>query len=303
MEQATESGPPAMMPFFMGSPWVQKFNGEDSRVKFGEWKRQVECMISFQPLADSLKADFLLNFLEGEALREILTLEKSLRDTPKKILDVLFDLYGDNTHVSVLRTRFFNCRQQPQQSLKSFSLQLRELFFALKQRKDAGLGEGDAVLRDQFVMGLRDGSLRQELRRLVRKTPRLSFDEVKMEALVMEEEQAEQWTSSSCMSVDKQVLHTQTTDWKKELKDELLKEVREQMVEMTKDVLSQFKNARITHDSPRPEPSWRARNGDRGPRAFPNYEWDQQGRPICAACKGVGHFRRECRSRAPSQDF
>lgn len=34
--------------------------------------------------------------------------------------------------------------------------------------------------------------------RLVRKTPMLSFDEVKMEPLSLEEEQEKQWSPSSC---------------------------------------------------------------------------------------------------------
>lgn len=308
MQQAQEgaAGPAAMMmPFFMGCPWVQKFNGENAQVKFGDWKHQVESMLSFQPLTDSQKADILLNLLEGEAKREILTLERQGRDTPKKIFDVLHVLYGENTHVSVLRTRFFNCRQQPQESLKSFSLQLRELFLMLKQRDEAELGDGDAILRDQFIMGLRDSSLRQELRRLVRKTPALSFDEVKMEALALEQEQAELWSPSSCLAVEKQVPHTQImTDWKAELKNELLKEMKEQMAEMSKNILSELQDNRTAKDTRRrPEPRWRSDSGARGARAAPRYEWDQQGRPICATCKETGHFSRSCRSRVPHQDF
>lgn len=308
--QVGAAGPSAMMmPFFMGCPWVQKFSGENAQSKFGEWKHQAESMLSFQPLTDSQKADILLNLLEGEAKREILTLERSLRDTPKKILDVLHVLYGDNTHVSVLRTRFFNCRQQPPESLKSFSLRLRELFLMLKQRNEAGLEDGDALLRDQFVMGLREGSLRQELRRLVRKTPTLSFDEVKMEALSLEEEQAEQWSPSSCMAIGKQVPHAQTTtDWKTELKNELLKEVKDQVAEMSKNILSELQeNRTVPNTRMKPESNWRtdnrARPASRGIRGTPRYEWDQQGRPICATCKEAGHFSRSCHSRAPHQDF
>lgn len=39
----------------------------------------------------------------------------------------------------MLRTQFFNCRQEPNQSLRSFSLWLRELFFRLKHKEDNGL--------------------------------------------------------------------------------------------------------------------------------------------------------------------
>lgn len=126
-----------------------------------------------------------------------MTLEKGCRDTPKKIFDVLLTLYDDNTHASILKTQFFNFRQEPQQSLRAFSLCLRKLFSRLKQKDNTGL------LRDQFIMGLREGPIHQELHRLVRKTPALSFDEVKIEALALEEEQEDNWPPSTCLAVGK----------------------------------------------------------------------------------------------------
>lgn len=76
--------PMIMVPFFMGGPWVPKFRGTGSEVTFGEWKSQTETMLSFQPIRDSQKADFVLGLLEGEAKREILTLERTDRNNPKK---------------------------------------------------------------------------------------------------------------------------------------------------------------------------------------------------------------------------
>jgi len=89
---------------------MQKFTGECSEAKLGEWKLHMETMLSFQPLTDSQRVDFVLGSLEGEAKREILALDRECRDTPRKISDVLLRLYGDNTPASILRTQFFNCR-------------------------------------------------------------------------------------------------------------------------------------------------------------------------------------------------
>uniref|UniRef100_A0AAV2JL18 Uncharacterized protein n=1 Tax=Knipowitschia caucasica TaxID=637954 RepID=A0AAV2JL18_KNICA len=66
-----------------------------------------------------------------------------------------------------------------------------------------GLGQGDLVLRDQFILGLKEGPVRQELRRQVRKAPQLTFDEVKMEALALEDEQGQQWPAFECTAVSK----------------------------------------------------------------------------------------------------
>ena len=68
---------------------------------------------------------------------------------PRKT-DILSELYGDNTHISILRAQFFNCRQEPNQSLSTFSLRLHELFPRLKQKDPMGLEAGDSLLRVQF---------------------------------------------------------------------------------------------------------------------------------------------------------
>lgn len=78
--------------------------------KLGEWKLQIETMLSFQSLADSQKTEFMLGLLEGEAKRETMALQRARRDTSEKIFDILLALYDDNTHASILRTQFFNCR-------------------------------------------------------------------------------------------------------------------------------------------------------------------------------------------------
>lgn len=65
---------------------MQKFRGGGSEAKVGEWKLQIEMMLSFQPLSDSQKADFVLGLLEGEAKRENFTLGKASRNTPNKYI-------------------------------------------------------------------------------------------------------------------------------------------------------------------------------------------------------------------------
>lgn len=135
------------MSLVMGMLWVQRFGGLESELKFGERQAQIETMLSFQPISDAQKADFIIGFLDGEAKREILTVGRAERNTPYKIFAVLSKLYGGTTHVSVLRTQFFNCRhgnnisylyflccpvpRPGDRCLRSFSLRLRELFFNL----------------------------------------------------------------------------------------------------------------------------------------------------------------------------
>lgn len=313
-EQATGQQA-TMMPFVMGMPWVQRFGGSGSEVKLGDWQAQMETMLSFQPLSDAQKADLIMGFLDGEAKREVLTLDKTGRNTPRKIFAVLSTLYGDTTHVSVLRAQFFNCRQEPNQSLRSFSLRLRELFLRLKRKDDAGLEHIDILLRDQFIMGLREGPIRQELRRQVRKQPALSFDEVKLEALALEEEQDDKWSvEPTCLAVNgpNPSLPKDANDWKQELRREILKEVKEQLTETAKMLVNELR-AEMNHAPCPPVPTSRpraysddpsgTRQRFRAPLNNPELKWDTHGRPICIQCKEPGHIRRHCPQREAPQGF
>lgn len=304
-----------MMPFMMGMPWVQRFGGSGSEAKLGEWQAQMETMLSFQPISDAQKADMIMSFLDGEAKREVLTLEKTCRDTPRKIFSVLSTLYGDSTHVSVLRAQFFNCRQEPNQSLRSFSLHLRELFLRLKRKDETGLERGDVLLRDQFIMGLREGPIKQELRRQVRKQQALSFDEVKFEALALEGEQDDNWPAGhSCLAVSRPNSSPQNSvaDWKQEFRRELLKEVKEQLTETAKILVNELR-AEINGPSYPPVPTARPRaySDDLGRvrqrfRTSSNnqdFKWDPHGRPICNQCGEPGHIRRHCPQTKAPQGF
>lgn len=301
-DEGQSGGQAMMMPFFMGGPWVSKFSGAQSDIKFGEWKSQIETMLTFQPIRETQKADFILGLLDGDARREILTLDRSERNTPKKIFDALFALYGDNTHVSTLRTQFYNCRQEPNQSLRAFSLKLRELFSRLKQKDTIDADQGNLVLRDQFIMGLKEGPIRQELRRQVRKRPELTFEEVKTEALALEDERGESWPPYDCAAVSRAPPSPRVVaDWKEQLRAEIMNDVKAQMSVMTKTILEEIRNTasppleapRHPGRSPRPNT----------PRNYSNFKWDPQGRPICSLCEQIGHISRRCPSKQSAQDF
>lgn len=310
-EEAQAIGPQVMMmPFFMGAPWIQKFKGIGSEVKLAEWRSQIEAMLSIQQFGGEQKTEFVLGALDGEAKREILAIDKGNRDTPGKIFSVLKELYGDRAPIAALRTQFFNCKQESNEPLRAFSLRLRELFSRLRCRDPTGLEQADLLLRDQFIMGLQEGVLRQELRRQVRRDERMSFDEVKREALFHESEQeGERWIPPACLAVEKPspTRPPAQFDWKQEFKRELLQEVQGQISELTQTLLSELrgeaqrpKQLPLT-DHARDTSAGRPRGGLTNQNGFPvrsGNKWDMQGRPICNACGAAGHISRYCRQNA-----
>lgn len=294
---------PTAMPVFMGAPWAPRFGG--SELALGEWMSQTKYLAGLQGLSEQQQVQFALGSLEGEAKREVLAVAVGERNTAGKIFDLLQELYGDNTPAAALRAQFFNCRQVPKQSLRSFSLQVRELFTRLRSRDDSGLAEDDHLARDQFIMGLRDGPIRQTLKLQLRRDPTLTFEAVRKEALALEMDQLE----ADCMTVSSTALNpVPVADWKRELREEIMKDVKEQMSELSRTLLAELRDTRhlgppLARERSHSDGAWRDRPQPGRP-SNSRFQWDGQGQPICNRCGLAGHISRHCTSRRASQgDF
>lgn len=295
---------PQVMPVFMGAPWAQMFGGPGSELKLSEWKAQIEYLAGLQGLNEQQRLQFVLGSLEGEAKREVQAASGAARANASAVFDFLSELYGDTTPVAALRAQFFNYRQGPQQDLRAYSLRLREQYARLKGRRNHGLGDEDTLLRDQFLLGLRDGPIRQSLRLQLRQDPMLTFDDLRREALAQETDHTEAIASTACMGTFTPAASAQT-DWKQELRTELMKNVQEQMAELSQMLLAELRRGRLGEAHLPRERSYsegsramRRRPGRSNPAKF---QWDDQGRPICNNCGESGHMSRQCGPRRGSQ--
>lgn len=126
-------------------------------------------------------------------------------------------------------------------------------------------------MHDQFVWGLRDGSNRQALKLMLRRDPTLSFEAIRKEALALEMDIPEVGACSvECMAigrsgpspasrsatpVDSSLApgRTPMADWKQELREEIMKEVKEQMGELSKNLLSEMHANHLSGPSPHRE--------------------------------------------------
>lgn len=300
---------PSVMPVFMGAPWAPRFGGPGSELQLQEWVSQTKYLAGLQGLSDQQQVQFVLGSLEGEAKREVLATPEASRNTAGKIFELLKELYGDRTSVAALRAQFFNCKQGPKQPLRSFSLQVRELFNRLKRREDSGLpADDDKLLRDQFILGLRDGQLKQTLKLQLRGNAALKFEDIQKEALALEMDQVEPDAhATDCFAASATPRDsTPMADWKKELREEIMKDVKEQMSHLSKTLLDELRGPPSRGLQPPRERSysdgsWRGRQS--APRP-PNsrFQWDEQGQPICSRCGKAGHMSRNCPSRRASQE-
>lgn len=298
------------MPWFMGAAFIPKFNGDKS--KYLEWRAQVEAMIRAQGLNDLQEVDFVLTALEGEAKQEVQLLSTGDRNTGRKILDFLQELYSKPATKAQLRSNFYNCRQRADENVKAFILRLREMFSKWSEHEAGVMGDRDNLLLDQFLIGLRKGPVRQELNRLMRRENNFTFTIACREAQALEQELEEEGedvvsqrirTNVSNLNTDHDQLKGQL---RAELKEEIMGEMKKEIIEQIKTLSATLlEEVRTQLSSPTPIQNRTQTPPARQPRSAQSpYQWDSQGRPICQHCGAAGHIRHRCpRKFAPSQGF
>lgn len=287
------------MPVFAGAPWLPKFGGGTGELKYAEWKEQMLGLLGAAQYTEAQQISIIMGTLVGDARREVSVLEAGERDRPIKIFQFLDTLYGDQVAFPVLRAHFFSCRQRLDEPLRSFILRLKELSCRLRAR-DPEEAPSDGQLRDQLLLGMGDGNLRQALKTYVRRNPDETFAAVCGEALLLEGEQqgsepvgVVSRTQGECCSAKS---YPPREDWKQTLKQELLSEVKEQMKEWTQELLRELKPM---VNPPVAQPPRTINPPVSRPQAQPYSDrWDPEGRPICRQCKEVGHYARNCRNVA-----
>lgn len=153
-----------------------------------EWEEEVRACMRARHLSRADQAFFIFDHLEREAREEIKYRSLAEREDPEKVLAILRDLYGCSQSYVALQEAFFSRKQQDGEGLLEFSLALMNLMGRVKQAAPHVISNAEVMLQDQFIEHVYDGSLRRELRQLVRRQPAVTLLEVRGEALRWERE-------------------------------------------------------------------------------------------------------------------
>ncbi|KAK7938602.1 hypothetical protein WMY93_001928 [Mugilogobius chulae] len=158
----------------------------------------------------------------------------------------------------------------------------------LLQRQDRENPPSESALRDQLLLGLRDGPLAQALRVYARRNPELDFADLREEAMLLESEYGRAQQEVTCAAINKQYNSPrplQDPDWKEQLKREIMDDVKLQMKGLSQDIVAELKPLlQSTSPQPRsPNPSW---NRPYTPRSY-NDRDEQEVEGISVPERGV----------------
>lgn len=157
-------------------------------LSINEWVEEVEACMRARHLTGVDRALFISDHLDGEAKQEIKFRSSAERRDPDKVLSILKELYGCHQSYITLQQEFFARRQLEGESLQEFSLALLSLMERVKRQAPDGMPNAEVLLRDQFTEHVLDGSLRRELKQLVRRQATITLIELRSEAMRWERE-------------------------------------------------------------------------------------------------------------------
>lgn len=253
---------------------IKKFSGETDR-DYGltEFIEEVEAAIPTLPPQED-PATFVFSHLEGRAKREVKTCGVSYQSVDD-ILAILKEAFGDKRPVSVVLRAFSERVQGKDENVREYASELFEKFRSLKDRQKE-LGQSvseEALLCDHFVEGLKDKRLVWEMKR---EKSKVSFSVLRKTALEWEE------------------IHDAPTPKHRTRAD--VSEIIDGHGSASCDVVGQVNPQTGATQSGSTVPSADGqRRQQRGfnSRGF-HFEWTNDGKPICACCKGIGHMKRVC---------
>ena len=204
------------------------------------------------------------------------------------------------------RAQFFLCVQKSDEPVQAYLLRLKELYCTLRQH-DADEAPTDSYLKDQFLLGLEGGPLLQALKMFARHNPDATFAQIQQEAFLLEgEQQGTKCPEVVCAAVggSNYPRSRSQTDWKHELKKEIMEEMRDQLTDWKHDLIKELKSwatgpsqsNQPTYPEAYAQPQFKPKRS----RTCNPHRWDENGRPICGQCKASGHIARFCKNSSES---
>lgn len=268
---------------------IVPFSGEPGKDvhTVDEFIEEVERAMRARSLRREDQVDFILSQLKGSALEEVKLCMGGQAKQPSDLFAYLRGAFGEKRTTPQLLHAFYARRQLDGEDLRDYSHALSQLLNSALQQSPNVVADAQLALRDQFIEGVRDSTLRRELRRLIREKPESNLFDVREEAMMWTLEDRPRSTSVA----RNRNLVGDSTDEVPEKTDSTvtLHEVVKIITQQGK-AIGELTNA-VRELTMQNASSGGVTKGGR-PKIQPKYTAD--GQPICLRCEGVGHMARHC---------
>lgn len=267
---------------------VSKFN---RNVDVDEWIQNVLTYVNSKTDSEQEKVSFIFDHLDEDAKIEIRLHIDQSKATSKELLDVLKDAYGIKDTQFELQQKFFARNQLESESLTDYSHVLMKQLFDLQKLSPDTFRDSQSILKQRFGEGVRDLSLRRELKRLNRERNDLKFVDVRDQALSWVQDSEVGATADS----GKFDLLLQTVQQQQQQIEQLTLAVREQ----SQKVVEVAENRNYRYKDNRKTTKQHGHNQAQSPKQDDDAtaKTDTDAEIICNYCAGPNHIAPQCWKR------
>jgi len=262
---------------------LRKFEGHPfqhrSYVDIEEWLDEADVYLEAKgDRPEKEKVRYIIDSLSGIAQAEVRLRPTQQWESITQVKKILKDNFGDKRTLATRHRNFYDYRQQPSQSLREYSHELWKRFRSISRMDDTFQGRMDAIMCRQYVENVSDESLRRELRRNLRAMPKLTFLQLREEAVLWMDEENTLTSSPLPPTTDKKKSSAQSSATLETAVSED-SDSSEGLVQALRDLQSQFESLK-QELLKRPQRSKGAR------KDYSNY--------TCHRCGRKGHIKYTC---------
>ncbi|XP_038141085.1 uncharacterized protein LOC119783568 [Cyprinodon tularosa] len=243
------------------------------------------------------QTDFILSQLKGSALEEVKLRMGGQARQPRDLFSYLREAFREKRTTPQLLHAFYARRQLDGEDLRDYSHALSQLLNSALQQSPGVVPDTQLTLRDQFIEGVRDSTLRRELRRLIREKPDCNLFDNREEALMWTMEDRPR---SANVARNRNIVGNRPND-NLEKTDSTINSQTDlafTLQEVVKIIAQQGKAIGELTNAVRELTTQAASSEDsRSARTKPKPKYTRDGQPICLRCEGVGHMARYCNTQ------
>jgi len=145
-------------------PHISTFSGNSSKtdVSYEAWKFEVKCLLNDRTCNKDLLLQGVRKSLRGEAAR--LSMHLGENASVERIVEKLEGVYGIVETGSTLLQRFYNSKQEPDETIASYSCRIEEIVSRAIDRGVLSRRQAEEMLRTKLWSGLKNERVRNAIR-------------------------------------------------------------------------------------------------------------------------------------------